>query len=192
MKYATVGSNAIDLRTAMLKDRTQSRRDRQTKGKISALQEEVAEYFCVWNNESNSGYGGFVLAAKRVRQGEEDEEEAQQERSVRGKVETETGEVQQRSGEAKGGKGKGSKGAESRKCFTCGEEGHLEAQCPLRWYVPLRRTKAKAKAEEKVARVKERNSPSLMGIMEESEFSQSAFSDYNYEQNNDHEWQQIG
>ena len=34
------------------------------------------------------------------------------------------------------GKGKGSKGAESRKCFTCGEEGHLKAQCPLRWYVP--------------------------------------------------------
>ena len=38
-----------------------------------------------------------MLAAKRVRQGEEDEEEAQQERTVRGKVETETGEVQQRS-----------------------------------------------------------------------------------------------
>ena len=51
MKYATAGSNAIDLRTAMLeveriiereKDRVQSRRDRQTKGTISALQEEVA------------------------------------------------------------------------------------------------------------------------------------------------------
>ena len=51
MKYATVGSNAIDLRTAMLeveriiereKDRVQSRRDRQTTGQISALQEEVA------------------------------------------------------------------------------------------------------------------------------------------------------
>ena len=50
MKYAAVGSNAIDFRTAMLeverivereKDRVQSRRDRQTKGKISALQEEV-------------------------------------------------------------------------------------------------------------------------------------------------------
>ena len=46
-----------------------------------------------------------MLAAKRVRQGEEDEEEAQQERSVRSKVETETGEVQQRSGKAEGGKG---------------------------------------------------------------------------------------
>ena len=99
MKYATVGSNASDLRTAMLeveriiereKDRVQSRRDRQTKGKISALQEEVAEDLYVWNDEANSGYGGFVLAAKRVRQGGEDEEEAQQERSVRGKVETET------------------------------------------------------------------------------------------------------
>ena len=84
MKYATVGSNTIDLRTAMLeveriiereKDRVQSKRDRQTKGKISALQEEVAEYLYVWNDEANSGYGGFVLAAKRVRQGEEDEEE---------------------------------------------------------------------------------------------------------------------
>ena len=109
MKYATVGLNAIDLRTAMLeveriierqKDRVQSRRDQQTKGKISALQEEVAEDLYVWNNEANSGYGGFVLAAKRVRLGEEDEEEAQQERSVRGNVETETGEVQQRSGKA--------------------------------------------------------------------------------------------
>ena len=145
MKYATVGSNAIDLRTAILeveriiereKDRVQSRRDQQTKGKISALQEEVAEDLNVWNHETNSGYGGFVLAPKRVRQGEEDEEEAQQERSVRGKVETGTGEVQQRSCKAKGGKGTGSKGAESRKCFTCGEEGHLKAQCPLRWYVP--------------------------------------------------------
>ena len=115
------------------KDRVQSRRDRQTKGNISALQEEDAEDLYVWNHEANSGYGGFVLAAKRVRQGEEDEEEAQQERSVRSKVETETGEVQQRSGEAKGGRG--SKGAESRKCFTCGEEGHLKAQCPLRWHV---------------------------------------------------------
>ena len=75
------------------KDRVQSRRDRQAKGKIYALQEEVAEDFYVWNDEANSGYGGFVLAAKRVRQGEEDEEEAQQERRVRGKVETETGEV---------------------------------------------------------------------------------------------------
>ena len=28
--------------------------------------------------------------------------------------------------------------------------------------------------------------------MEESEYSQSAYSDYNYEQNNDREWQQIG
>ena len=129
MKYATVGSNAIDLRTAMLeveriiereKDRVQSRSDRQTEGKISALQEGVAEDLHVWNNEAYSGYGGFVLAAKRVRQGEEDEEEAQQERSVRGKVETETGEVQQRSGKAKGE-------AESRKCFTCGEEGHFKA-----------------------------------------------------------------
>ena len=96
----------------------------------------------------------------RERQGEEDEEEAQQERSVRGKVETEAGKVQQRSGKAKGGKGKGSKGA----CFTCGEEGHLKAQCPRRFSetggIPyrLRRTKAKAKAkaEENVARVKER------------------------------------
>ena len=95
MKYATLGSNAIDFRTAVLeveriiereKDRVQSRRDRQTKGKISALQEEVAGDLNVWNNEANSGYGGFVLAAKRVRQGE-DEEEAQQERSVRSKVE---------------------------------------------------------------------------------------------------------
>ena len=69
-----------------------------------------------------------MLAAKRVKQGEEDEKEAQQERSVRSKVETETGEVQLRSGKAEGGKGKGSKGAESRKCFTCGEEAHLKAQ----------------------------------------------------------------
>ena len=29
-------------------------------------------------------------------------------------------------------------------------------------------------------------------MMEESEYSQSAYSDYNYEQNNDREWQQIG
>ena len=29
-------------------------------------------------------------------------------------------------------------------------------------------------------------------MMEESEYSQSAYSDYNYEQNNDNEWQQIG
>ena len=145
MKYATVGSYAIDLRTAMLeveriiereKDCVQSRRGRQTMGKISVLQEEVAKDLYVWNNEANSGYGGFVLAAKKVRQGEEDEEEAQQQRSVRSKVETKTGEVQQRSGKAKGGKGKGRKGAESRKCFICGEEGHLKAQCPLRWYVP--------------------------------------------------------
>ena len=63
MKYATVGSNAIDLRTAMLevertvereKDRVQRKKDRQTKGKISALQEEIAEDLCVWNNESKS------------------------------------------------------------------------------------------------------------------------------------------
>ena len=219
MKYATVGSNAIDLRTAMLeveriiereKDRVQSRRDRQTKGKISALQEEVAEDLYVWNDEANSGYGGFVLAAKRVRQGEEDEEEAQQERSVRGKVETETGEVQQRSGKAKGGKGKGSKGAESRKCFTCGEEGHLKAQCPLRWYVPKTvfgnwwnslpfasyKGKGKGKSGGKGSKGKGKgnfwNSPPQMGMMEESEYSQSAYSDYNYEQNNDREWQQIG
>ena len=31
-----------------------------------------------------------------------------------------------------------------------------------------------------------------MGRMEESEYSQSAYSDCNYEQNNDREWQQIG
>ena len=29
-------------------------------------------------------------------------------------------------------------------------------------------------------------------MMEESEYWQSAYSDYNYEQTNDHEWQQIG
>ena len=34
------------------------------------------------------------------------------------------------------------------------------------------------------------NSPPEMGMMEESECSQSAYSDYNYEQNNDREWQQ--
>ena len=173
MKYATVGSNAIDIRTAMLeveriiereKDRVQSKRDRQTKGKISALQEEVAEDLHVWNGEANSAYGGFVLAAKRVRQGEEDEEEAQQERSVRCKVETETGEAQQRSGKAKGGKGKGSKGAESRKFFTWRRSARCAGTCPRRSSetggIPdcLRPTKAKAKAkaEEKVARVKER------------------------------------
>ena len=63
MKYATVGSNAIDFRTAMLeveriiereKENVKSKRDRQTKGKISALQEEVAEDLYVWNNEANS------------------------------------------------------------------------------------------------------------------------------------------
>ena len=62
-KYATVGSNAIDFRTAMLeveriiereKENVKSKRDRQTKGKISALQEEVAEDLYVWNNEANS------------------------------------------------------------------------------------------------------------------------------------------
>ena len=31
-----------------------------------------------------------------------------------------------------------------------------------------------------------------MGMMDESEYSQSAYSDNNYEQNNDREWQQIG
>ena len=118
-----------------------------------------------------------MLAAKRVRQGEEDEEEAQQERSVRGKVETETGEVQQRSGKAKGGKGKESQGAESRKCFACGEEGHLKAQFLLRWYVPKTvfgnwwkslpfasyRCKSKGKrGGEKAARVKER---ATLGIL---------------------------
>ena len=36
------------------------------------------------------------------------------------------------------------------------------------------------------------NSPPQMGIMEESEYSQSAYSDFNYEQNNDREWQQMG
>ena len=50
------------------------------------------------------------------------------------------------------------------------------------------KAKAHAKAEEKVVRVKERvnfwNSPSQMGIMEESEYSQLAYSDY--------EWQQLG
>ena len=48
MKYATVGSNGIDLRTAMLEveriieretDRVQGRRDRQTKGKISSMEQ---------------------------------------------------------------------------------------------------------------------------------------------------------
>ena len=143
MKHATVGSNAIDARTAMLeveriiereKDRVPSRRDRQTKGKISALQEEVAEDLYIWKNEASSGYGGFVLAAMGVRQGEE--KEGQQERSVRGKVAKETGEVQRRSSKDKGGKGKGREGAESHKCFTCGDDGHLQAQCPLCWYVP--------------------------------------------------------
>ena len=57
----------------------------------------------------------------------------------------------------------------------------------------LRRTKAKAKskakAEEKGSKGKGKeifwNSPPQMGMMEESENSQSAYSDYNYEQNND-------
>ena len=148
----------------------------------------------------------------RVRQGEEDEEEAQQERSVRDKVETETGEVQQRSGKAEGGKGKGSKGAESCKFFTCGEEGHLKAQCPLRWYVPKTvfghwwnslpfasykgKGKGKGKSGGKGSKGKGKenfwNSPPQMGMMEESEYSHSSNSDYNCEQNNDREWQQIG
>ena len=218
MKHATVGSNAVNLRTAMFeverimqreKDRVQSRRDRQTMGKISALQEEVAEDLYVWNNEADSGYGGFVLSAKRVRR-EEDEEEAQQERSVRSKVETEKGEVQQRCVTAKGGQGKGSTGAESRKCFTCGEEGHIKAQCPLRWYVPKTvfrnwwnflprasyKGKGKGKSGGKGSKGKGKGnfwySPSQMVMMEELEFSQSAFSDYNYVQNNCHEWQQMG
>ena len=45
-------------------DHVQSRKDRQTEGMISALQDEFAEDLYVWNNESYSGYGGFVLAAK--------------------------------------------------------------------------------------------------------------------------------
>ena len=55
-----MGPNALDLRTAMLKvekiiergkDRVQSRRNRQTKGKVSALKEEVAEDLCEWNTK---------------------------------------------------------------------------------------------------------------------------------------------
>ena len=59
MKYATVGSNAIDLRTAMLEVERIIERE-----KDSALQEEVAEDIYVWNDEANNGHGGFVLAAK--------------------------------------------------------------------------------------------------------------------------------
>ena len=107
------------------------------------------------------------------------------------------GEVQQRSGKAKGGKG--SKGAESHKCFTCGEEGHLNAQCPLRGYVPKTvfgnwwnslpfasyKGKGKGKSGGKGSKGKGKgnfwNSPSQMAMMEELEYSQSAYSDCNYE-----------
>ena len=90
------------------------------------------------------------------------------------------------------------KKATSRRSALCA------GTCPRRYSetggIPyrLRRTKAKAKAqaEEKVARVKERGAFGIlhpqMGMMEESEYSQSAYSDYNYEQNNDRERQQIG
>ena len=118
--------------------------------------------------------------------------------------------MQQRSGKANGGKGKGSKGAESRKCFTCGEEGNLKAQCPLRWYVPKTvfgnwwnslpfasyKGKGKGKSGGKGSKGKGKgnfwNSPRQMGMMEESEYLQPAYSGYNNEQNNDREWQQIG
>ena len=100
--------------------------------------------------------------------------------------------MQQRSGKAKGGKGKGSKGAESRKCFTCGEEGHWWNSLPFASYKGKGKGKSGGKGSKGKGKGNFWNSPPQMGMMEESEYSQSAHSDYNYEQNNDHEWQQIG
>ena len=214
MKYATVGSNAIDLRTAILeveriiereKDRVQSRRDQQTKGKISALQEEVAEDLNVWNHETNSGYGGFVLVPKRVRQGEEDEKEAQPEVSVRGKVEQ--GQKRCSKGAVKLREVKVQEAKERRVASAS-----LVAKKPPQGAVPvalvraqdglrkrggipyrLRRTKAKAKAkvktEEKVAKVRKGQLLEFsitrdggVGVL-----AIGVLGLYNYEQNNDHE-----
>ena len=153
-KYATTGDRACTLKQVMLevekiiqreKDRKQSRRDRKpVADKRLAFAGEVAprcthdeDCLYVWDHEANDGYGGFIMAAKRVREESEDDEE---ERQTRARTESSMPDGSQDKGKGKSkGKGKGAKGKGTpagRKCFLCGEEGHYKAQCPQRWYVP--------------------------------------------------------
>ena len=103
--------------------------------KLASLEEnKEAEQIYAWKIELNGGYGGFILMAKRTR-----EDDDENDRNVKGRKDSNqvgaTGESGSSSeGFVQRGKSKG-KGKGERRCFMCGEEGHLKAQCPHRWYV---------------------------------------------------------
>ena len=93
-KHETVGSTAASLKDMMIeveriiereKDRKQSREDRKPETRSKKLgyagqepqqpcHEHYEEQMYVWDSEANYGYGGFIMAAKRVREEDDDEE----------------------------------------------------------------------------------------------------------------------
>ena len=141
-QHKTTGNNSAPLKKIMIevekiiereKDRKQSRGDRKPethKKKLAAISAENEDLcqVCVWDQDANHGYGGYLMVAKRSRD-EEDEEGGSDKR----RKESEASGSGENPPKGKG-KGKGEKRA--RKCFTCGEEGHYKAQCPNNWYMP--------------------------------------------------------
>ena len=99
MKFKTTGTHSKALKQIMTEvekiitreqNRMQSRKDRkgekaQTNKKLASLEEDLkSEQLHIWNQEINGGYGGFIMMAKRTRDGEEEKAE---ERSVRSRGE---------------------------------------------------------------------------------------------------------